>query len=111
MRAPIPGLYGSPTHELAVLQYRRHVGIRSGLCAFCGGAAPCIARRNAGVVIVAAGDDPQRFDDIEPIPDPGWNRPTAQQKPIPDHEGFHVARRNPQHDPGAERYPYDRDDY
>lgn len=62
MQALIPGLCGSPTHQMSAELYRRHHDSGSGTCDTCGHRAPCPVRRRALAVIFAAGEDPLLYD-------------------------------------------------
>lgn len=59
----IPCLRGSLTHRLAVEVYRRHHDAGTGVCLVCGYRTPCLVRRHAASVILAAGEDPRWYDD------------------------------------------------
>ena len=62
METPIPGLHGTPTHELAVVIYQGHRDDGSGFCFRCRDRAPCESRRHAAAVITTAGEDPLWYD-------------------------------------------------
>ncbi len=97
MDAPIPGLRESLTFAVAVSVYQRHPGTGTGVCAGCGQRAPCPARRNAASVIVAAGDDPRRYDAGAP------GEPAS-----PPYTGYRVGGRSRRVDEDI-GYFYDRD--
>lgn len=64
--ALIRGLRGSRAHQLAVEVFLRDHHDGCGRCRRCDRPAPCIARRHAEAVIMAAGEDPASYG--EPCP-------------------------------------------
>ena len=62
MAEMIPGLRGTVTHRLSVTVYQHHHDGGRGACVMCGRAMPCLARRHAATVIVAAGEVPNWYD-------------------------------------------------
>lgn len=93
--APIRSLSGTPTHQLAVLVYQAHRDAGNGFCARCGHRVPCVASRNAGTVITAAGDDVRRYD-----------APPARASPLAEPPARHTGYRE---HPGAAGYVYERE--
>jgi len=104
MSAPIPSLFGSPTHEVAIALYLGHHDGPGGTCARCGQRAPCLVRAHAARVITAAGEDPRRYDGRlgRGCPD----RPDLGAT-YADHIGISIAGRNVPIDPAD--YVYERD--
>jgi hypothetical protein len=78
VEAPIPGLGGSPTHRLSVEVYQRHHDAGNGVCVVCGYRTPCLARRHAASIILAAGEDPRWYDAGSL---PGTPRPADTPRP------------------------------
>lgn len=104
MHRPISTLLGTLTHSTAVELYQRHHATTARTCSSCGRTAPCPVRASAASVIVAAGDDPDRYPG-SPLPSAG-REPDAGQLP-PDRTGWAVAGRSRALNP--EDLLYDRD--
>jgi len=96
----IPGLHGTATHELSVLLYRRHHDAGNGMCAQCGSRVPCQTRRHAMIVIIAAGDRPDRHN-AQPAYSP-------IDESSADRTGYRVGGRGRAVDPNDAGYSYDR---
>jgi hypothetical protein len=58
----IPGLRGSPLHQMCVALYQRHRDDDAGACTRCAGRSPCPPRCRAASVIEAAGEAPGCYD-------------------------------------------------
>jgi len=102
----IPGLQGSLTHRLSTEVYQRHHDIGTGICAVCGQRTPCPARRHAASVILAAGEDPRRYD-AQPYQGGGgqeWPHTGGDSLP---YSGYRVTGRA--RPPGSEGFFYERD--
>jgi hypothetical protein len=63
----IPGLRGSVLHIQCTEVYRRHQANGAGWCLTCGQPMPCLPRRHAAAVLLAAGDDIPEAEDILPL--------------------------------------------
>ena len=100
MTGPIPTLPGSATHQLAVLVFQDHQYADRGVCVRCGEPVPCAVRRHAASVIVAAGEDPRRYNQRPVASAPG--------EAYPDHTGYHLGGRGVPMDPAG--FTYERDD-
>lgn len=55
-------------HRTAVEIFRWHPDSGNGVCIRCGDRSPCYARYHAAEVIVAAGEDPRRYDTAQSPP-------------------------------------------
>jgi len=113
----IPGLRGSPTHRLSAEVYQRHHDVGTSTCAVCRQRTPCPARRHAAWVILAAGEDPRRYDarphqgPPSPTAAPGLDEMRGQERPHPGeslpYAGYRVTgRARPL---GSEGFFYERD--
>lgn len=105
----IPSLSGSHTYRLAVEVYQRHHDAGTGVCLVCSHRAPCLPRRHAASVILAAGVDPRRYD-----ASPRLAVGDRHKAPVPDvndatlpYEGFRLGGRP--RPLSAEGYRYERD--
>jgi hypothetical protein len=114
----IPGLQGSPTHQLSAEVYQRHHDIGTGLCTVCGQRTPCPARRRAASVIQAAGEDPRWYDarpyqgEPSPAGAPGPGEARGQERSHPGgnslpYSGYRVSGRT--RPLGSEGFFYERD--
>ena len=82
MHQPIRTLLGSALHRTNVELYQRHDEAQdgSGRCVTCRQPTPCLPRRHAAAVILAAGEPPQAYDrQAPPAHHPGRIPP-----PVPD---------------------------
>ena len=106
MGTPIPGLRGTPTHQLAVQLFQDHHDAGDGRCAKCGLRPPCPAQWHAASVIQAAGEDPRQY---ETGPDDRHQpeHPDALAEMFPHHVGYRVADQRPA--PGQSDHLYQRD--
>jgi hypothetical protein len=101
----IPGLRGSLTHQISADLYQNHRDTGLGRCACCARPAPCPARQHAISVLVAAGDDPHRYDSRAPRPadvdaccaeddgPPHHERPELDQLEQPGYGGYALGGR------------------
>jgi hypothetical protein len=105
----IPSLNGSHTFRLAVEVYQRHHDAGTGACLACGHRAPCLPRRHAASVILAAGVDPRGYDASSRLPPGGGHHPPVSEvndDTLP-YEGFRLGGRP--RPLSAEGYRYERD--
>lgn len=99
----IPTLAGSATHEAAITLYLGHLDSGAGACARCGRPAPCRVQAHAAQVIMAAGEDPRRYDGPPAREHPDRPGPGETH---PDHLGISIAGRTVPIDPA--NYLYER---
>lgn len=111
--ATIPTLHGSPLHVTAVALYGKHYSDAIGLCVRCGERSPCSTRTHAASVITAAGDDPRRYDQRNPLapgppgpPDP-YTAESGQTPP--DYAGYQVGGRRARDNPAGFLYERERE--
>jgi hypothetical protein len=113
----MPNLGGTPTHVTAVELYQRHHGDPAGVCVRCGERAPCPVRSHAESVIVAAGEDPRRYDRrlspgapaadaARPVGGPPAGEPDFGDTHA-GHAGFSVGGRDVHRNPAS--FLYERD--
>lgn len=116
----IPGLHGTALHQLSVALYQRHHDDGNGTCAECGYQVPCPARRHAMIVIIAAGDRPDRYHGqssprlaSQQTGAADWRAERAEEHPFidessADRTGYRFGGRNRTIDTDDAGFLYDR---